>query len=99
MALAELTSTDESRGLAESEVESRRARGLGNDVPIQTSRSYGQIVRENVLTFINLVIFFLGVLLVILGRTSDALVSVGVISVNVAVALVSIPHLLLTTKS
>jgi cation-transporting ATPase E len=40
-------------GLSESEVVARRARGLGNAVQLQTSRSYLQILRQNAFTFIN----------------------------------------------
>ena len=44
-------------GLSESEVVARRARGLGNAVRLQTSRSYLQILRQNAFTFINTVLF------------------------------------------
>jgi len=73
-------------GLTEAEAASRRAAGRGNTAPLATGRTYAQIVRENVFTFINDVIFVLGVLLVIVGRPLDALVSLGVIGVNIAVS-------------
>lgn len=76
------------QGLTASEVTQRRASGLGNDVKIQSSRSYLQILRENVFTFINNILFVLGIALVLLGRTSDALVSVGIVSINVVVSVV-----------
>jgi cation-transporting ATPase E len=75
-------------GLTEAEAASRRAAGRGNTAPPATSRTYGQIVRENVFTFINNVIFVLGVLLVLVGRPLDALVSLGVIGTNIAVSVV-----------
>ena len=75
-------------GLTEAEVTQRRAQGLGNKVPPPTGRTYVQIVRENIFTFINAVIFLLGVALVIAGRPADALVSLGVISANVLVSVV-----------
>jgi cation-transporting ATPase E len=75
-------------GLTEAEAASRRAAGRGNTALPATSRTYGQIVRENVFTFINNVIFVLGVLLVLVGRPLDALVSLGVIGVNIAVSIV-----------
>jgi cation-transporting ATPase E len=75
-------------GLTEAEAASRRAAGRGNTAPPATSRTYGQIVRENVFTFINNVIFVLGVLLILVGRPLDALVSLGVIGVNIAVSVV-----------
>jgi len=76
----------EIQGLSEAEVLTRRARGQGNDVPLHTTRSYVQIVRENVFTFINNVLFGLGVALVLLGRVSDAAVSVLVVLFNVLVS-------------
>jgi cation-transporting P-type ATPase E len=73
------------KGLSEAEVLERRAQGKANKTPGQSTRTYGQILRENVFTFINIVLFGLGITLVSLGRTSDALVSVGVILVNIIV--------------
>jgi cation-transporting ATPase E len=76
------------RGLSESEAAERRAQGQGNDVPLQTSRSYMQIVRENVFSFINNVLFGLGIALIVLGQVSSALLSVGVVLLNVIVSVV-----------
>jgi cation-transporting ATPase E len=75
-------------GLTAAEVDRRRAQGLGNTVPPPTGRTYAQIVRENIFTFINMVIFVLGMALVLVGRPSDALISLGVISANVLVSVV-----------
>ena len=75
-------------GLTEAEATARRAAGRGNTAPPATGRTYAQIVRENVFTFINDVIFVLGMLLVVVGRPLDALVSLGVIGVNIAVSVV-----------
>jgi cation-transporting P-type ATPase E len=75
-------------GLSETEAIARRKQGLGNQASFQTSRSYLEILRENVFTFINIVLFGLGFVLILLGRASDALVSVGVILVNVIVNVV-----------
>ncbi len=79
---------DQLRGLSEREVLARRANGQGNTAPAPTSRSYAQIVVENVFTFINLCLFGLGITLLVLGRISDALVSTAVISLNVVVSVV-----------
>jgi len=76
------------QGLTAAEVLERRAKGLGNTAHIQTSRSYLQIIQENVFTFINNVLFLLGFALILMGRPSDALVSVGVIMINVVVSLI-----------
>src|SRR6188768_497011 len=70
-------------GLTEAEVARRRAGGLGNAALPPTSRTYAQIVRENVFTFINNILFALGIALVLVGRPVDALVSVVVIATNV----------------
>ncbi len=75
-------------GLTTAEVERRRSEGLGNDVDWQSSRGYGQILRENVFTFINVILFSLAVLLVIVGRPIDALISLGVVSTNIVVSVV-----------
>jgi cation-transporting ATPase E len=73
-------------GLTDAEAAHRRAAGLGNPAPPATSRTYAQILRENVFTFINNVIFVLGLLLVLVGRPLDALVSIGVIGTNIVVS-------------
>ncbi|TMB81914.1 MAG: HAD family hydrolase [Chloroflexi bacterium] len=76
------------RGLSQEEAAARRAKGLGNTMPVKSSRSYAQIVRENVFNPINDLLYVLGIALVALGRVSDALVSVGVVLLNVAVSVI-----------
>ena len=83
-----MSANTEVRGLSPSEVLARRARGQGNNVQLQTSRSYLEIVRENVFSFINNVLFGLGIALALLGRYSDAFMSVGVVFVNTLVSVV-----------
>ncbi|MDQ3412115.1 MAG: hypothetical protein M3509_08335, partial [Chloroflexota bacterium] len=39
-------------GLTEHEARERRAKGLGNQMRLESSRSYWQIIRENMFTFI-----------------------------------------------
>ena len=75
-------------GLSESEVVARRARGLGNAVRLQTSRSYLQILRRNAFTFINTVLFSIGLVLILMGRTGDAVVTAGLVLMNVVVGVV-----------
>ena len=60
----------------------------GQQSPAAHGRTYAQIFRDNIFTFINIVIFLLGLALVLVGRPSDALVSLGVISANVLVSVV-----------
>src|SRR2546427_1696332 len=76
------------RGLSQEEAATRRAQRLGNIMPVKSSRSYAQIVRENVFNPINDLLYVLGIALVALGRVSDALVSVGVVLLNVAVSVI-----------
>ena len=87
-AIPEATEFDLMRGLTEREVLVRRANGQGNTAPAPTSRSYRQIILENVFTFINLCLFGLGIALTALGRILDALVSTAVISLNIVVSVV-----------
>ncbi len=75
-------------GLSEEEAGRRRAAGQGNDVEIRTGRTYGRIVRDNVFNFINNLFYFLGILLLVLGKPLDAFAVVFVIAVNTIISLV-----------
>jgi cation-transporting ATPase E len=75
-------------GLSEAEAASRRRRGEGNVAVSRSSRSYAQILRTNVFSFFNLVLFGIGVALLALGRINDAVVSVGLGLVNAAISAV-----------
>jgi cation-transporting ATPase E len=75
-------------GLTDEEAARRRAAGLGNTAPPSTTRTHAAIIRENVFTFINNILFLLGVALVLVGRPIDALVSLSVIMTNVVVGIV-----------
>ncbi len=75
-------------GLTADEVAEQRAQGLGSVLPPATSRSYAQILRENVLTFVNIILFSIGFALVLVGQYMDALVSIGVISFNLVISLI-----------
>ncbi|MBO9999745.1 MAG: HAD-IC family P-type ATPase [Cyanobacteria bacterium SID2] len=75
-------------GLSEAEVLRQRAAGQGNTARLKTSRSYVQILRENLLTFINAVFFTIGVLLLALGRYGDAVLVLVVILGGVVVSVV-----------
>jgi cation-transporting ATPase E len=93
------------QGLSESEVLERRSSGKGNVAPLKTSRSYLQIIRANVFTTVNTILFVLGITLIILGQTSDALVSVSVVFFNVLVSVVqelrakhTLDHIALLTR-
>jgi cation-transporting ATPase E len=83
-----LPTTSDLRGLTEAEVVKRRQQGQGNNVRMETSRSYTQIVRQNVFTFINTVLFAIGIVLVFLGLYTDAMLSVGIAMLNVIVGVI-----------
>lgn len=67
------------QGLTEKEVAQRRAAGQGNDIKLQSSRSYRQILQENLFTFINAVFFAISVVMIALQRYSDAFLVVVII--------------------
>src|SRR5919205_4650660 len=75
-------------GLSEAEVTSRRRRGEANVAVSRSSRTYAQILRTNVFSFFNLILFSIGVALLALGRVNDAIVSVGLGLVNAAISAV-----------
>ena len=64
----------------------RRAAGLGNVAPPSTTRSYRQILRQNVFTFINTVLYATSIGLIAMGLWGDALVTTGLVLLNVAIA-------------
>ncbi|HEY5168323.1 MAG TPA: HAD-IC family P-type ATPase, partial [Thermoleophilia bacterium] len=74
-------------GLSTAEAERRRAAGQGNDVEIRAGRTYGRIVRDNAFNFINNLFYFLGILLLILGKPLDAFAVVFVIGANTVISL------------
>jgi cation-transporting ATPase E len=92
-------------GLSEREVLARRAAGQDNTAPAPTSRTYRQILVENAFTFINSCLFCLGIALALLGRPLDALISTGVIALNIVVSVVqevrakrTLDHIALLTR-
>lgn len=70
------------RGLSADEVRERTARGEVNRVTASSTRTYAQILRDNVFTFVNNMLFGLGLALLLLGRPFDALISAGVVFIN-----------------
>ncbi len=73
-------------GLLEEEVKKQRAAGLGNNVTLPTSRSYRQILIENLFNFINIVFFTISVVMILLRRYGDAFLVVIVIGSGVVIA-------------
>ncbi|MCU0262012.1 MAG: HAD-IC family P-type ATPase, partial [Ilumatobacteraceae bacterium] len=74
-------------GLSSTEVAAARARGEVNTQPTTTSRSYGQIVRANVLTRFNAIITVLAVVVLAVGSPIDAIFA-GVMVANIVIGIV-----------
>ena len=73
-------------GLTTEEAEARRRRGEANTAVGGTSRSYATILRTNVFSFYNSILFAIGATLLALGRYNDALVSVGLGLINAVIS-------------
>lgn len=76
------------QGLTEDEARARRQRGEGNDTGMAPSRSYWDIARANLFTLFNNILFTIGVALIAMGRTNDALTSVGIGLINALISTV-----------
>lgn len=76
------------QGLSENEAACLMSQGKGNNVEPKTSRSYKEILKENLFTFFNIVLFVLGVLLAVMGKPGEAFITTGVVFVNVMVAVI-----------
>ncbi len=75
-------------GLTAVEAEARRRRGEANTPVSGTSRGYAAILRSNVFSFFNVILFVIGAALLALGRYNDALTSVGLGLVNAVISAV-----------
>ncbi len=73
-------------GLSAGEVDRRRAEGLGNEADFRSSRPYGEILRQNLFTFFNIVLFTVSLVLLILGSPQDAFFTATVALMNVTIA-------------
>src|SRR5690606_13502371 len=69
----------------EAEAAARLARGEGNVAPIATSRSYGRIILQNTISFINILLFSIVIFLAVLGLYSDAGMTAVLVVANVVV--------------
>lgn len=77
-----------SSGLTEREANRRRTGGLGNAASLRGSVSVRRILRRNVFTILNGVLFSVSVVLLALGLFDDALVTAGPVAANVLVAVI-----------
>ena len=73
-------------GLSEQEARELTRRGRANTPVSGSSRTTGRILRTTVFSFYNNTLFAIGIALLVLGRYSDALVSVGLGIINAALA-------------
>src|SRR5918998_714177 len=73
-------------GLTTAEAAARRRAGEANTPVDSTSRSYSTILRTNVFSFYNSIIFVIGAALLAMGRYNDAFVSVGLGLVNAVIS-------------
>lgn len=73
-------------GLTDAEAEARRRRGEANTAVGGTTRSYSAILRTNVFSFYNTILFVIGIVLLSLGRSSDAVITVGIGLVNAVIS-------------
>jgi cation-transporting P-type ATPase E len=64
-------------GLTAAEAAARSRRGDRNVAVTGTSRTYARILRTNVFSFYNTILFTIGAALLALGRYNDAIISVG----------------------
>ncbi|NTU79546.1 MAG: HAD-IC family P-type ATPase [Chloroflexales bacterium] len=86
MSMQMTATTEVPRGLSAAEVRERTAAGETNTAGGVATRSVGQIIRESVFTFINNTLFALGLILLLLGRPGDALLSAGIVFINALVS-------------
>jgi cation-transporting ATPase E len=74
-------------GLSDDQVAARIAAGLTNHVPQESSRSFGHILRTNLLTVLNTIVVGSAVLLLLLGQWQDALFGLAAVA-NVVIGVV-----------
>jgi cation-transporting ATPase E len=82
------TATAPPGGLSEAEASARLASEGGNVVPAASGRSWWDIVRRNLFTFINITLLIVGVVLVAMGLYRDALLASGLAVVNGVVGVI-----------
>jgi cation-transporting P-type ATPase E len=75
-----VASQSEHPGLSSAEVTDRVARGLVNDVPEAPTRTFGQIVRANVVTRFNILLGSLLAVILVVGPIQDALFGIVLVS-------------------
>ncbi len=73
------------RGLTDAEAQERIQRGQRNVMPVKTSRTFAQILRENFFSLTNVILFGIMLVLIVIGEPGDAFVTGGVVLINVVI--------------
>ena len=74
------------RGLSDAEAQARRRRGEANTTNQTATRGYAVILRANVFSFYNTILFVIGVVLLSLGRYNDTFITVGIGLTNAVIS-------------
>ena len=72
--------------MTDEEVNERISKGEVNSVEQSVSRTYTDIIKKNVLTLFNLILFTLGALLLYFNELASALAATGIITMNILIA-------------
>ena len=78
---------DPKMGLTTAQASGLLERGMGNEAPASNAKSTAQIIRENTLTFFNLVFVVLAALLVLAGDFKD-MMFLGIAAVNSVIGII-----------
>jgi magnesium-transporting ATPase (P-type) len=73
------------RGLDKDEVEQRKQEGIDNSLYFKSRRTRQEMWRENVLSIFNLSLLGLAIIQLLFGRPLDALISLGIMCLNIGV--------------
>jgi cation-transporting ATPase E len=73
-------------GLTDAQAQARRRHGEANTVVGGATRSYTTILRTNVFSFYNTILFVIGIVLLSLGRYNDAFITVGMGLLNAVIS-------------
>ena len=85
--MVEYAPTPAHQGLTAAQAEERRQQGLTNRQENHISKSVGQILRDNLMTFFNLINLVLAVLVLAVGSYKNA-AFVGIVVCNTAIGII-----------
>jgi cation-transporting ATPase E len=80
------------QGLSEAEARARRAAGQGSAVAFAPTRTYRQILKDDAFNPINVTSFVIGAAFLLMIPVLDAFLTVGVVMLNVVVAVIREGH-------